>query len=145
MKSILSNNMDSCLILFFFFFSRFPLVLPIKELEYNPISGLLLSAKAIHEWCLPFTYAKEFGDAKTGIMRSIIKSCNRRNAEDLKNAIALFNEKLLSIKRKGIFKDSEAKGPAASPELVAFILEQAYIRAVAPYSDSLNNYQGTLV
>lgn len=93
-------------------------------------------------YCVPQKYQNLFGDSKNGIIRSIIKSTNRKNKEGLKKAIAEYNKVLESIINDKAFVDSEEYGDVSAPELVSHILIQAYSRTVAQKSDMLNSYRG---
>ncbi|KAJ3085790.1 Nucleosomal histone H3-Lys79 methylase [Quaeritorhiza haematococci] len=120
----------------------FPLVLPAKEGVFNSITDLRETIEVIVESCVPPKYANRFGDTKTGIMRRIIKACNRRIADDLKAAIDEFNECLREIRNMKVFSGFECKGQPAEYPFVAHILEQAYARAVGPYSHLLCKTRG---
>ncbi|KND00644.1 histone methyltransferase DOT1 [Spizellomyces punctatus DAOM BR117] len=120
----------------------FPLVVSRKALEYNPIKDIYATTQFIIENCLKDEHAARFGDTRSGILRSIQKACNRKNAEDLKAGIAAWNEEMSALKKKKIFASCEFTGPAASYPMIAHILEQAYSRSVAPSSSLLNNYEG---
>ncbi|TPX64893.1 histone-lysine N-methyltransferase [Spizellomyces sp. 'palustris'] len=120
----------------------FPLVVSKKALEYNPVKDIYVTTQIIIENCLKDEHAARFGDTRSGILRSIQKACNRKNAEDLKAGIAAWNEEMSALKKKKIFASREFTGPAASYPMIAHILEQAYSRSVAPSSSLLNNYEG---
>ncbi|KAI9202104.1 histone methylation protein DOT1-domain-containing protein [Polychytrium aggregatum] len=120
---------------------KFPLVVPTKLGEYNPTHDIYTTTQMIVEFCIPKEHSSKFGDTKHGTLRKIIKSCHRRNVQDLRDGVAAFNAQLRELKKQGLFERCEGLGGAASPKLVSHILDQAYARSVAPYSNHLNNYR----
>jgi len=108
----------------------------------NPIEDLKYTMQMVIRYCVPQKYQKLFGDSKNGIIRSIIKSTNRKNKEGLKKAINEYNKALEFVINEKAFVDSEEYGDVSAPELVSHILVQAYSRTVAQKSDMLNSYRG---
>eukprot|EP00833_Pecoramyces_ruminatium_P008315 jgi/Orpsp1_1/1182347/evm.model.c7180000080925.1 len=123
-------------------YESYPLIVPKKPDELNPIEDLKYTMQMVIRYCVPQKYQNLFGDSKNGIIRSIIKSTNRKNKEGLKKAIAEYNKVLESIINDKAFVDSEEYGDVSAPELVSHILIQAYSRTVAQKSDMLNSYRG---
>ncbi|KAJ3288674.1 Nucleosomal histone H3-Lys79 methylase [Borealophlyctis nickersoniae] len=120
----------------------YPLLVPRKTGEYNPLSDIYSTTQAIVQYCLTEKQAEPFGDTRTGILRSIIKACHRKNAADLKVALKSFNECMVALKSEGAFDLCETVGKPAKYPFVSLILEQAYARAVAPSAHLLNQYEG---
>ncbi|KAJ1327220.1 hypothetical protein BSLG_010562 [Batrachochytrium salamandrivorans] len=122
----------------------FPLVTPSRtsEIEYNPINDIYVTTQMIGQHCISKEYAKEIGDPRSGIIRSVIKACHRRDPIALQSAVSDFNAVVVRLKGQGVFEQDEIRGPPASCELITHILEQAYARSVAPLAHLLNNYEG---
>lgn len=92
------------------------------------------------EFCIPKESAQEFGDTKQGILRQIIKACNKKSLTDLKNAVATFNEKL--VQTVSSLNQDNLLVTANSLEFTCHVLEQSYSRTVAPVSHLLSKTKG---
>ena len=79
--------------------TSFPLVIPFRANaeDYNPITDIYLTTQMILQHCLTEDQARPFGDTKSGILRSVIKACHRKNGNDLKAALINFNEQMVLL------------------------------------------------
>ncbi|KAI9021200.1 histone methylation protein DOT1-domain-containing protein [Hyaloraphidium curvatum] len=120
---------------------RYPLIEPKKAGELAPVGDIYNSAKLIVQYVVPAAHRGDLGDINSGILRSIIKACHTKNHEALKAAIEEWNAKMRKMKEDNVFALLELQAPAAPQPLINHILEQAYSRTVAPYSELLNQYR----
>ncbi|KAJ1565631.1 Nucleosomal histone H3-Lys79 methylase, partial [Cladochytrium tenue] len=67
----------------------------------------------------------------------IVKACNRKKLEDLKECVTRFNDYIISV-RPVLSKHTSQ----ASPDFVSFVLDQSYSRTVSPSVDLLRSYKG---
>ncbi|KAJ3213405.1 Nucleosomal histone H3-Lys79 methylase [Dinochytrium kinnereticum] len=118
----------------------FPLAEPIRKDEYNPLSDLKSTSYYIVTECISGPDASVFGDASKGLLRSIIKACNRKSPNDLETALSEFNQAIGVWRTKNLHL-MDRKHPA-SPEFIDFVLEQSYSRAVSPHVSILKSYKG---
>ncbi|KAI8817685.1 histone methylation protein DOT1-domain-containing protein [Fimicolochytrium jonesii] len=121
---------------------KYALVSCTKALEFDPIADIYATTQMIVEHSIPSKYKASFGDARNGILRSIQRAIHKKSLDDLKVALAAWNENMVELKAKKVFAPCEFSGPAASYHMVSHVLEQAYSRSVAPESNLLNVYEG---
>lgn len=125
----------------FFHRFRFPLIEPRKLGEVAPVAEIYNATKLIVQHVVPASAKGELGDINSGILRSIIKACHKKDREGLKQALEEWSAKMRKLKENNVFALCELQGPAAPQPLINHILEQAYSRTVAPYSELLNQYR----
>ncbi|KAJ3043756.1 Nucleosomal histone H3-Lys79 methylase [Rhizophlyctis rosea] len=120
----------------------FPLLNVKRAEEYNPILDISQTVQNVASYCIDPEQGKPFGDNRKGIIRNVIKACNKKNGVELKEALKEFNSIMRTLKRDGVFSTSESHGAAAPFNLVSHIMEQAYARAVSAEAHKLNTYEG---
>ncbi|KAJ3109875.1 Nucleosomal histone H3-Lys79 methylase [Phlyctochytrium planicorne] len=113
---------------------------PSRKDEYNPIADLKVVATYIATECVEPSFSSRFGDVNNGLLRQIIKACNRRNVKDLEACVSQFNSAIEEYRSSRM--DVDVAKPPASIELIDFILDQAYARAVSPNVSILKSYKG---
>jgi hypothetical protein len=123
------------------FIHRYPLIEPRKHGELAPVGDIYNATKLIVQHVVPQSFKGELGDINSGILRSIIKACHKKDRDGLKVALEEWNVKMRKMKADNVFALLELQAPAAPQVLINHILEQAYSRTVAPYSDLLNQYR----
>ncbi|KAJ3008050.1 UNVERIFIED_CONTAM: hypothetical protein HDU68_003243, partial [Siphonaria sp. JEL0065] len=62
----------------------FPLCEPTRADEYIPLYDLKSTVLVIVKWCLDDTERVPFGDEVSGVMRAIIRACNRKDSVGLR-------------------------------------------------------------
>lgn len=90
---------------------------------------------------LPDDEAEFFVNQTTGICRRLEKSKNTDDGLTFKTVLREYNERLLSLQRKGTIAKSLEAMHALPRDLVAFILDQIYDRTVAPQIELLSKYE----
>ncbi|KAJ3393556.1 Nucleosomal histone H3-Lys79 methylase [Entophlyctis sp. JEL0112] len=82
-----------------------------------------------------------------GILRSVIRACNRKNPEALKTAVENFNWQLNNVRKARNLKQRVGNAhekqliTTPHPNLIYHILDQAYAHTVAPRVDILKSYK----
>lgn len=120
---------------------KYPLIHPRKSGELDPVGDIYSTAKLLVQHVVPAAHRGRLGDINAGILRSVLKAIHTRNRPALREAIEEWNARMKEMKAEGVFALLELQGPRAPIPLVNHILEQAYSRTVAPYSELLNQYR----
>ncbi|KAI8831586.1 histone methylation protein DOT1-domain-containing protein [Chytridium lagenaria] len=105
----------------------------------HPLNDLKVTAQRIILESIPQSDRSIFGDINDGILRAIIKACNRKSAKDLEAAVGQFNAAMIAWRARN--SGVEQTG-VSSPNFVDFVLEQTYGRAVSPRVNILKSYKG---
>ncbi|KAJ3073246.1 Nucleosomal histone H3-Lys79 methylase [Podochytrium sp. JEL0797] len=121
---------------------RYPLCIPKKDDEYAPLHDLKQTATIIATCCLTDRESAPFGDHTSGVRRSIVRACNRKECPELVEAVTKFNSlmtNVIHLRKLNNFHPSPDPSPT---DLIYHILDQAYAHTVAPEVDSLKSYKG---
>ena len=110
-----------------YIFYRFFVATPKKIHDYNPLLDIRQTTQIVAKYCVPALYVDHFGTSKQGILRHVIKACNRKDLTALKAAIQEFNARLRSVPDVHFARRMNC-------ELITQVLDQAYSRTIAPYS-----------
>ena len=110
---------------------------PKRQGEYCPVTDLKHTTQIIARYCIPESHQALFGDTKQGILRNIIKFCNKKSPTDLLTAIEKFN-----ITMKTVREEVASFKPSIDYDGITHILEQAYLRTIAPNAHKLNKTKG---
>ena len=97
--------------------------------------------KLVASTYLPPAEAKSFLDPNSGLCRQIERKANTKDGKGFKTAVKEYNDRLLSLQKKGIVASHLDKSHDIDAELVSFIMKQAYDRAVAPKVELLTKYE----
>lgn len=113
---------------------RYPLCFTFKDDEYQPIRDLKLCVNYISSECLANIDATSVGNTQSGAIRGILKACNKKNHSALRESLEIYNVFITKVR-------PTTSSVPASPHLVAYILDQAYARTIAPHVACLRNYK----
>ncbi|KAI9347568.1 histone methylation protein DOT1-domain-containing protein [Obelidium mucronatum] len=127
----------------------FPLCEPTRANEYLPLHDLKATVQIIIKYCLDDTERVPFGDELNGILRAVIRACNRKDVVGLRESVGVFNEQLNVVRENRRIKlgstmheKNRMNTDPAPLDLIYHILDQTYAHTVAPQVDSLQKYKG---
>ncbi|KAJ3402121.1 Nucleosomal histone H3-Lys79 methylase [Chytriomyces hyalinus] len=119
----------------------FPLCVPCKKDEYNPIQDIKSSVLVMVKLCLSNEEAGQFGDEVSGPLRAVLRSCNRKDAPGLKDALLHFNTLMQKVRQERVKTGFALLKPPTPVDVIYHILDQAYAHTVSPHVDLLKSYK----
>jgi hypothetical protein len=147
---------------------RYPLLAPKKTGEANPVNDIYHTTQMLVLDIFPLikelpSYTEyeerckqnatlpaipDFGNKINGALRQVLKACHKQDRDGLMEAVKAFDEKMMQFRQlpspeSNFFSQLELDLPKTVPyNICTHVLEQAYARTVAPYSELLNQYRG---